>query len=318
MADAHEPRERVPLYYGNSKDTMTAAAWIAKVDRLQIANNWTQAITLNTAGNALRETCEEWFNNDIAGNTQMTWTTFKTHFLQFQGVLTTSYLGFTHWSTMMTPRGTLSLGDYYNKIVSSNRYWAQTIPQDPVPDSLDPPVPDVVAMNAQMQAVPANIRAAFAEYYQDRGAQHTRGHVLMGLFYGGLHPTTKEHLADKNFNNVIEMRNEVMKFEKTRLDLGLPVHAIEGVDAVRARQQPRQQDNRRQSTQPRNQDYKKGAICHYCKKANHFQKECHKRARDKAPMVKQPPRKVNPVEETKQEKDNVSAFESNPNHLNYV
>lgn len=317
MANANDPKERIPLFFGNEKDAMTPVMWIAKVERLQVANGWTPAVTLNSAANALRETCEEWYSNRMENDPSLSWSYFRTEFLDYTGGNITSFKGFTYWQKMITRRGDLPLNKYFNTIDTANQHWAGTIPTRPTPDNWTSTFPANVQANPQFQALPQAIITAMVETIRRQTQRDFQEHQLMGLFYYGLHDTTKDHLLAQNHTTVKEMKMAVLKFEVNRKDSNRPIHAVDEVSAINQRNKRQgKKDPKRMSTQPqRNPDSKKNVQCHYCKKMNHFQIDCHKRARDKAPMVR--PSKVHGVDEEDPPKDNVSLFESNPNHLNY-
>ncbi len=84
------------------------------------------------------------------------------------GATTTYYFGFTHWSMMMTPRDNTPLMDYYNKIYTSNREWAKTILQEPIPDNFRLHVPAFAAQDDHFIAA----KIAFAQAFYTRGDPH--------------------------------------------------------------------------------------------------------------------------------------------------
>jgi len=297
---------RVALFYGNGKDVITPKGWIAKLDRLQTANGWTDQATLSNGANALREVCEEWYSIEIQEEPDMTYATFKTRFLRFTGATNRSYMGFTQWPKMTAPRGNDPLNVFYNRIMTSSYEWKETVPQVPVPADMAQVIPAAILARPNIAKLNAEDHALLFANHTLIGAHTVTRHQTMGLFYNGLGIATREFLRDKTFPSCREMRDAVDEFETSRKDNGQPVNSLqdEGVDALR------RQNGRRTTGPP--QAKGKPVECHYCKKMGHIQKDCRKRARDKAPMVPKPPGKVNSLENP----DAVSQFQDDRNHLN--
>ena len=226
----------------------------------------------------------------------MSFDIFKTRFLKFTGATNRSYMGFTHWPKMNAPRGSDPLNVFYNRIMTSAYDWKSTIPTIPVPADFSQVLPAAALARAQIAALTADDHALLFAAYTLRGAEAVTRHQTMGLFYNGLSVVTKEFLRDK-----------MDEFETARKDNGQPINTLneEGVDALR-------RHNGRRTTGPQ-QNSGKPVECHYCKKMGHIQKDCRKRARDKAPMVPNPKGKVNALKNP----DAVSQFSNDRKHLNF-
>jgi len=123
-------------------------------------------------------------------------------------------------------------------------------------------------------------------------------HIAMGMFYSGVSPKAKEFLRDKQCTTLKEMKVLLLKYETDiGNSTGQQIHEVSEIDAMRhQRRDDTSRPQRRDRTAPVKTDYKKKLQCYYCSKMGHGQKECRKRARDKAPMVKNPNR-VNELDE---------------------
>lgn len=285
---------RVPLFYGNGKDAVTPKGWIAKLDRLRIANGWTDQAALSTGANALRDICEEWFAHEIADEPTMSYEVFKTRFLQFTGASNVSYMGFTQMTKMTTPRGNDLLNAFYNRIMTSSAEWRETIPDVPVPQDLATILPATTRARPNISNLTAEDFNLLFQPIITLGQSSVIKHQAMSLFFNGLGVPTKEFLRDKRFDACRDMRNAVDSFESSRRDMGQPVNSIDDEESVDALRRQQHQQYRKTTGPPQSKG--RPVECHYCKKLGHIQKDCRKRARDKAPLAPIPKGKVNSLE----------------------
>ena len=59
---------KLPYYRGNSKDTLSAHAWLDAVDRAATLNKWDAKLAAGGAADALREGANTWRENLQAGS----------------------------------------------------------------------------------------------------------------------------------------------------------------------------------------------------------------------------------------------------------
>jgi len=292
---------KIPLFFANEKDSIDPRTWLDRVDQLKAINAWSDITTINAAAYALRDIAEVWHRVEIKKYNVTVWDDFKARFLVFTGANLQSFKGFLLFPKLNAPRNNKKLSDYYVHLADNMNDYQDTLPD--VGTFNWPTEITAHATHAQAHAqVPVGLQRLYQQYSCAVMKRHMVEHFAMGLFYGGISDKAKEFLRDKNVNTLLEMKNLLFQYEMDMKNSGRQIDAIdEDIDAVKIQ---------RQKTAPARTDYKKktNVQCYYCQKMNHTQKECRKRQRDKAPMVK-PPQRVNEIDE-RQVQQNFEQFNS--------
>ncbi len=301
---------KVPLFYGNEKDTLTPRSWISRVEQIATTLKWDDDAKRSAAATAFREVCEAWYQVHIAKKKKgvVTWAYFKEKFLEFTGASDASYKGFLQWHAMMVPRNGTALNLYYTKLTTAHSEWSDGIEEPEEPTSWKDYFDEDITNVKEFGDIPPALLRKMQLAIEENAKLRIEEHVAMGMFYHGQSDIVKDFLMEKTCKSVSEMRSLVAKFElnKAANRSNGKINAIQEVDAVKFKQ-------RQQSTQPAGQTQNnkyKNMTCYYCKKKGHGQNTCNKRARDGAPTVPPPPKKVHAVADQ-------SNSQSNGENLNF-
>ena len=280
---------KIPLFYGDkTKDQISPESWLNRCDQAALVNSWTDAQKIGAAACALRGEAEDWFEIEIKRLTSPTWETFTERFRTYQGKHTTiSYQGCRLWPQIFAAHKEPTITKHYLKLGRGMLEYEDTMQMIPA-DTIQ--LPEAVTSNATYQALPAAVRTAIITATAEQVKRDIMDKLSMSVFYGGLQQHLRDYLLQKEeYTNLREMKNAVAAFDASRDKM--PVAAVdEEIDAIRRRNTRPSNPNARPG-QPKNM------TCWYCQKRGHSQQDCRKRARDKAPLVKGPPTKVNETSE---------------------
>jgi len=301
---------RLPLFYGNDKDTFTAEQWIARIDAIRTAAAWNEQLTQTTVYNALRGDALVWYDAvklDIDCNTYVT---FKNAFLQA-------------WSKTRTARTTTAvlagLQQMQNETVTN--FYARVrkamddiislegvfaLPADPLPADLMTihqvvawlganPANDVrqqfgLAAAATNQAVLQryleNLMSQGASYRQDRLGKH--------IFIAGLKPYIRDELMKNPPVGGLYVANQTAhNIEKCMTDPRVNRHSTAAIEPVERNDVAALQNRGSFRGRTRGRGFSRGRFrgrggqsfnkanmsCYHCGKKGHFEAECHAKAR---------------------------------------
>lgn len=294
---------RLPLFHGNTQDSLTAKAWLEFVNRTSLSQGWSQETTFNNAINALRDRAATWFSVSTTEENLITYDSFKSAFLdcfQKQG----DSRGFAHIVRMIQPRQhNEHILDFYNRLMVEYSSWQDTLPAMNIPTQKDQLHPRAIRDLPGYELIPLSVLQETMVRGFEMGQASCGKHVVNGFFYAGLNADLRTYLQGLDIEDITGMRKAAIRFEHAR-------HGLKPAGAVQAVRQT----SKRASTGPPSADKKKQFTCYYCNKKGHTQQECRKRIRENGEL-KPPPKRVNEVSSDAQPedppKDMVNAFQLN-------
>ena len=299
--------EKLPLYHGTSADTMPAKTWIERVYRTGVSNNWSENQTLNYAINALRDEAINWYESDKIRDGLDNWTNFRIKFTKLFHKTSTEN-SMAHIKRLVVKRQqNETILAFYNRVCREMDAINDLIPESAAPDQPHQLQPrSVRSLPGYHDITVPVLQETWQRAFQQR--QHDICEFYtMNFFFAGLDTKLQWHLSLKRYTDVLQMRDDAIKYEEIE---GIHNHRV---DAVQQGQRPRSAPAKRQWTGPASKDRKASFECFYCSKKGHSQKECRKRIRENG-ALKAPPKKVNEVEE---QEDQNSSQKVNSFHLNF-
>ena len=303
--------EKIPLFYGTSKDVMTPKNWLVRVKRIRAKQRWNDEQTITSCAQALREMAEDWFQWDIGekldeGKT-VTFAEFERRFLIFTGGNASSFKGFLQWPQMLAPRNGKNLNEYFINIAKSSSEWhkGRKPAAEPRPAAWVGYYPTEITSHRHFTSIDPDLIQQIRVFERKEERRETLEEITTALFYYGLSTNAREYLRDKDVDTLWDIREMIQKFELDNKVNKLPASAsVAAIDDVDAFKQGKKQTGPRQQTGP---SKKKSITCYYCKKFGHGQQDCRTRIRKGAEMVK-PPARTNEMEETASNSENPLNF----------
>ena len=333
---------RLPLYHANhKKDVFTAEEWVERVQRAKDAGTWNDAATTSYVYNALREGALTWYRTLKWSNVNnQVWAEVKTAFLEAYGTTHTSRTTATAINDLK--QGTDSVIDYYTKVVEVMSDLQALMPPDGLgrPDVLFSPeiraLAGYVGLAADNKTGAADTLITFGaqrmiyfvatQIFINGLKPEIRTEVMKA------NPVTIMRACTEA--QTIEKISATKKQTTTSNGNGTHIAGIDEnqdnspeelqlqIDELQRRKQwaTRRTGNSGQSGSPgypgqsgsygnrtgggnnRKPNPAKGKMCHYCKKVNHFQKDCRARLAAGAPMVP-PPNRVSETRPTGEDPD---------------
>ena len=260
------------------------------------------------------------------------WDQVKKAFLEAFGTTHTSRTTATAINDLK--QGTDTVIDYYTKVVEVMSDLQALMPPGGLgrPDTLF--TPEIRALAGYVGLADDNKTGA-ADSLIDFGAQRMIYFVATQIFINGLKPEIRTEVMKQNPLTIMRACNEAQTIEKintskkqtTTSNGNTTIASIEDnqdytpdqiqlqIDELQRRKQwavRRTNGNSGQGSynnrtgggggNNRKPNPAKGKMCHYCKKLNHFQKDCRARMAAGAPMVP-PPNRVNETKPTGEDPD---------------
>ena len=341
---------KIPLWFGNSKDTFSAEHWIKRLETSRATNGWSEVQTVGHAHAALREKAllfRDYLENEKLGSDS--WDTFKERFLEHFGSQVRDTSKITNLSLTQNSgeranyfgwRVSSAVQDFFTSVPVSRINTA-----DPKFDS----VPQGISQKFDTDEI-AHHRSylvALVSAFHEDWMQSVSSSLGRVIFLNGLSSNIQMITKLKHSTSLDHAVQAAMKAEKAamgpsnrQVDKSLNQVAERSeeededrdpeVSYVQKRRYPRARTNQGQSG---GTFRKKGSVeCWYCHKRNHMQLNCKLRLSRGAAMVNKPrtvqdiqhDRMAYQIEEseesdsddTKSEKDNLEVTSLSRNHLN--
>lgn len=311
-------QSKLPVFYGvKTKDTVTAAHMIERVNALQATNTWSDEDTYHHFSLALQGTAQEWLRmwNLLGDAPAKTWTYIMPLFRENFATQEDDFALLDQLRNVAM-RSQESVTDYGNRISRITELLTDKY--------TTPALPAAAAANgtytaAEMQTFQANTQRAVFKF------------MALQIFRAGL-PKDLRAVVSQQKPETFSSAFRIARDQAQIRDSNKPISAIEEdepqVDAVQFRPQTQRNNgtrrpyqtssfnnNRQQQQQPRpannaannayrgpgNNSNNNKIVCVYCKKPNHHQDQCRKRITDKQPCVSNSgktywPRTVNAVD----------------------
>ena len=317
---------KLPLFHANAKkDTFTAEEWVERVQRAKDAGTWNDVVTTSYVYNALREGALTWYRTlKWSSVDNRDWAQVKQAFLEAYGTTHTSRTTATALQDLKQNND--SVIDYYTRVVEVMSDLQALMPAGTLGAPANPYPPEIAALGG-FNALADAIKDGGVERLVDHGAQRMIYFVATQIFVNGLKAEIRSEVMKQNpltIMNACTMAQTVEKIhtakkpatlggsimevteggeEETPEQLQLQIDELQRRKQWAASKRPWQGQNGTgtgssfgngrnygNGNPGRRNNPAQGKRCHYCKKMNHFQKECKKRARDNAPMVPPPNR----------------------------
>jgi len=301
---------RLPLYYGNEKDTFNAEQWIARIDSVRATANWNDAMTMTTVFNALRGDALQWYDAVRLDVDVTVYDNFKNVFL-------------AAWSKTRTARTTtailVGLQQMANETVTNFYARVRKGMADIVALEGIPPVPNealpatLTALNAVQAWAAQNALAGdrdrfnlpagttnavtlnrYLEEVVSFGANYRQDRLGKYLFIAGLKPILRDELMKNPPDGGLYQANEIAhNLEKCLTDpkinkTNAPIEkTIENEIAATQRRGSFRGRMRGRGGYVRGRGQARGGYttskanmtCYYCAKKGHFESECHAKMR---------------------------------------
>jgi uncharacterized membrane protein YgcG len=313
---------KFPFFSGDpKKDQFTAEQWIERVERAKKAAGWSDRKVASYLYNAFRDDALTWFRNiQTHGIDSENWEEVKEFFLIAYGTASTAKIIVTDFRTLVQGKNE-TVTQFSNRVGETTTNYIKHIPAGGLGHTI-PVLPDD---HPWSQFTAAQKQQVLNMHGVDQQNRHVL-YMGAQLFISGLRTDLRLEVVKKDPQNFKEAylaareteRNLATKDKETIKvneldDIEDPEDRAE-IEALRRQQQQRKMFKAGSGSAYQSRSYQpsgnnsggyssgsagasSGAIpkrtnpafgktCHYCKKKNHFQTDCHKRKRDNAPLVK--------------------------------
>ena len=314
---------KLPLFHANPKtDAFTAEEWAERVQLAKDGGPWDDALATSYVYNALRDGALTWYRTLKWSNIDnRNWAEVKQAFLEAYGTTHTSRTTATALNELK--QGNDSVIDYYTKVVEVMSDLQALLP----PNGLGlptTPYPAEITAVAQFRDLREEIRTGAATALVEYGAQRMIYFIATQIFVSGLKAEIRTEVMKSNPLTVMAACTAAQTIEKINTakkpstsndhivaaigDSGETDESPEQIQAqIDELQRRKQWVSKKQSgsgpswagggstfkpggTNQRGRNPAMGKKCHYCKKLNHFQKDCRARIAAGAPMIPPPGR----------------------------
>lgn len=308
LANAVQLQEqtRLPAWYGNpAKDAFAAEDWWDRFEYAHNAGGWNWDRTIGAFFQALKDNAIEWFKatrkHYVIGNIDE----LKTRFLAAYARGATSRTSIAHIKVVQPADKPVVW--FWGKMQKAIDELELAVAQPEVPQARDQilqgfqAAADVAHVNAlDLATLQANWRrielAGYNRFYQP---------VFRALFIDGLQPRIREEVVRRNpptligaYEVALLIEAELALDKKVRSTNVLEVEKedqnsedVEAIGTFKGKGHGRSSRGRGQRGASSSNGSRE-AICYYCEKKGHFQRDCYKRQRENGAMKGRPkPRK---------------------------
>jgi uncharacterized membrane protein YgcG len=313
---------KLPFFHGDTKkDQFTPEQWLERVERAKLAGAWSDRRTSSYLYNAFRDGALKWFRTlMMIGADNTAWAEIREEFRLAYGTATSAKITITSFHELKQRRND-TVTDYYATVGEAVCNYLKQIPASlgtTIPEHASAQWATVTAVHKQ-EIVDMVIRDERHRGVQFLGAQIFIAGLLEDIrnevdradpaslkdAYKAARSYEVKHTKPKETSKISEL--ELEENDEDRAE----------IEALRQQQQQKKlfrnnggsaYQNRNFGTaggstggsyasgptssggsggaRPKTFNPAKGKSCHYCKKLNHYQKDCRKRKQDNAPMVK--------------------------------
>ena len=320
---------KIPFFHGDvKKDQFTPEQWIDRVNRARVAGNWNDKKTASYLYNSFRDKALTWFRTlHLMDADNTSWNDIKQEFLEAYGTASSARITITSFGELQQGK-TETVTDFYTRVGEVMCNYLEHMPEEglgiKLPTAVEQP-------NAAWIALPEAVKTAVIKF--TAADQQKRAVKYMGaqIFVSGLQKDVRLEVAKSNPADIKMAHKAAREYERihvaekasdkiSELDANeLDLEEAADLEAIRKQHQQKRMFRANSGSAYQGRTYPQpgvttnapsnngqgnggqrrnnpalGKTCHYCKKKNHFQLDCHKRKRDNAPMVK-------PIAETNEE-----------------
>ena len=298
-------QSKIPLFHADpAHDSFQAEYWIDRLQRLRVANQWTEAQTLCHAINALRGDALhllQYLKNNFAGQNADTtnWNLFREQFLLAFGKHGRDTSSIANLAILQKPTEPVQKFAHRVAVTTNEFFDAVNIPLNPNWNAVaHDPAWAAVVLDETVQAV--------VVFYINNTVQTIRTALDKTIFLNGLHAHINALVKNAGPDTMTSAVETAVKYERNRkgpidhtiaLEKSSARMSAQAINALRRggfRGRGRSSSSFRQEPahtngfQPPDTKPKKQMDCWYCRKPGHVQKLCRKRIARGAAQVPKP------------------------------